>query len=436
MSGMTEFINNYFKIKERNSSIKTEFLGGLLNFITIMYILVVNPSLFAHTGMDFGGVYLATIGAIVIGCLYMGAVSNYPIIIAPGLGINAYVVYTIIEAMGYSWQSALGCCFVASAIFLLLSMTSFREQLINSIPECLKVGITSGIGLFIAFIGLKNGSLVIANAGTYVAIGDMATPATALTAVGVILTLVLTILRVPAAMLLSMLILTIIAYLAGMLQMPEHFFALPTGIDTTVGGLELSQVPDMIPIVLVILLVTMFDTTGTMIGLAKQAHLMKGGVFPNLRGALMADAFASFWGTLLGTGPSSSFVESSAGIMSGSRTGLTAVVTGLLFIFMIFLFPIAQAMAAVPSITAPILIIAGIHMFNEIRTLEWDKERIMFPAVLTCVMMPLTYSITNGVAVGIISYVILNLAARKREDIHPLLYLFAIWFLLDFLKII
>lgn len=431
---MKNILINHFKIKERNSSLKIEFLGGLLNFFTIMYIVVVNPSLFAQAGMDFGGVFIATILAIVIGCFYMGIIANYPIVIAPGIGINAYVVYTVVIGMGYSWQSALGCCFVAATVFLFLSMTSFREQLINSIPECLKTGITAGIGLFVAFIGLKSGSLVVASSSTFVTMGDLTTPEAAITAFGVILCLALSVANVPAAMLVGMLILTLIAFFLGLLQFPELLFSLPTGIDSTMGALDFSQVPAMMPIVVVILLVTMFDTTGTMIGVGKQAKIIKEGVFPNLRSALMADAFASFFGTFFGTGPCSSFAESSAGVLAGARTGLAAVISGVLFIFLIFLFPLAQAIAAVPSITAPVLIIAGIQMFSEIMSLDWMDKRAMFSSVMACIMMPLTYSITNGVALGMISYVVLSIVDGKRKEIHPLLYLFTVWFMLEFLK--
>ncbi len=431
---MKNILINHFKIKERNSSLKIEFLGGLLNFFTIMYIVVVNPSLFAQAGMDFGGVFIATILAIVIGCFYMGIIANYPIVIAPGIGINAYVVYTVVIGMGYSWQSALGCCFVAATVFLFLSMTSFREQLINSIPECLKTGITAGIGLFVAFIGLKSGGLVVASSSTFVTMGDLTTPEAAITAFGVILCLALSVANVPAAMLVGMLILTLIAFFLGLLQFPELLFSLPTGIDSTMGALDFSQVPAMMPIVVVILLVTMFDTTGTMIGVGKQAKIIKEGVFPNLRSALMADAFASFFGTFFGTGPCSSFAESSAGVLAGARTGLAAVISGVLFIFLIFLFPLAQAIAAVPSITAPVLIIAGIQMFSEIMSLDWMDKRAMFSSVMACIMMPLTYSITNGVALGMISYVVLSIVDGKRKEIHPLLYLFTVWFMLEFLK--
>jgi len=431
---MKNILINHFKIKERNSSLKIEFLGGLLNFFTIMYIVVVNPSLFAQAGMDFGGVFIATILAIVIGCFYMGIIANYPIVIAPGIGINAYVVYTVVIGMGYSWQSALGCCFVAATVFLFLSMTSFREQLINSIPECLKTGITAGIGLFVTFIGLKSGGLVVASSSTFVTMGDLTTPEAAITAFGVILCLALSVANVPAAMLVGMLILTLIAFFLGLLQFPELLFSLPTGIDSTMGALDFSQVPAMMPIVVVILLVTMFDTTGTMIGVGKQAKIIKEGVFPNLRSALMADAFASFFGTFFGTGPCSSFAESSAGVLAGARTGLAAVISGVLFIFLIFLFPLAQAIAAVPSITAPVLIIAGIQMFSEIMSLDWMDKRAMFSSVMACIMMPLTYSITNGVALGMISYVVLSIVDGKRKEIHPLLYLFTVWFMLEFLK--
>lgn len=433
---MAELLQRYFRLKERGTNIKRECTGGLVSFFAMLYIVVVNPAMFGMAGMPFDGVYFATVASVMIGCLFMGIVANYPIVLGPGLGINAVLVNTIILQMGYSWQCALAACFVSASIFLILSLTSLREALIKSIPECLKIGITSGIGLFIAFLGMKNGHLIVAAPGNLLSMGSMTDPIAALTLAGVLIALCLNCRGTRGGLLLTMGMLVLLSMAMGMLIVPERIFGMPQGIDATVGELDFSQLPEMVSIVFTILLLTIFDTAGTMIGVAKQANLIKDGNFPNLRTALMADAFASFWGAILGTGPCSSYSESAAGVMAGARSGLSSVVTALCFVLVLFLMPVAQCLAQVPAITAPILVVAGISMFSEIRHLAWDDKRLMPCGVLSCLMMPYTQSITNGVAIGMFSYIFLSLAMGRSKEIHPLLYFFSLWFLLEFLGLL
>lgn len=434
---MKELICRYFKINERGSSVKTELLGGLINFLAVAYIVILNPSLYSQTGMEFGGLFMATIAVMVIGCLFMGIVANYPIVIAPGIGIGAYTVFTVVVEMGYSWQSMLGCCFVSAVIFLILSLTSFREQLIKSIPECMKIGITAGIGLFIVIIGLKSSGIVVASPDTLVTLGDLRSFGPLMTFLGILIALVFVSRNNRAAFIITMLFATVLAIYTGNMQVPDSFVDLPENMTSGVMMMDLSNIHTMIPVVIMILMITMFDTTGTMIGVARQAKLMKkDGTFPNLRSALMADAFASFWGGILGMGPCSSFGESAAGVAAGARTGLAAVVSGLLFILLIFFSPIAAALASVPAITTPMLLIAGISMFSDIRNLDWDDYPCMISGVITCLMMPFTYSITDGVGIGMICYTTLMLFTGRRREIHPMLYLFCFWFMLTFAGII
>lgn len=434
---MEKFIHRRFPIIERGSSIKTEIAGGVTNFFTVLYILIINPALFMSIGMDFSGVFFATVASIVIGTVFMGLCGNYPVVVAPGLGINAYVVYTVIHSMGYSYQDALGACFVASFIFILLSLTSFRQALINSIPEVLKIGITAGIGLFVAFIGMKNGSLVVASKSTFVTMGDVYDPNFQITLAGLLVGYVLMIRGYKIAFLLGMIFSTILAWCMGILHLPESFILMPdSNIFSAVGVLEFSNLTNMLPIVATILLVTMFDTTGTIIGVGRQANIIKDGKFPNLKSTLMADAVASFFGSWLGTGPCSSFAESSAGVSAGARTGLASIVSAACFVLIVFMLPLASTLAAVPSITAPVLIFSGLNMLSEIRDLPWDDMLTSIAGLLTCIIMPLTYSITNGVAMGIFFYIALEIARGRGKKISLMLYVIAIWFLLNMLHII
>ena len=420
--------SQWFSIKERNTNWSTEILAGVTTFLTMMYIVIVNPTMFAAGGMDFGGVYLATIAAVVIATLIMGIVANYPIAIGPGIGINAYLVYTVMRAGGVAWQSALGAALLASGLFIVLSLTSFREMLINSIPESLKMAMGAGIGLFVALIGLENGGLLVGSTSSLVTMGDVTKPTAALTIFGLFITMGLTVLRIKGAIFLGLVVTALVAWGLGELVLPEHFFSMPHGLEHTFLQLSFQEIHLLPMVIFTLLLVTLFDTTGTMLGIGRQAGLIKDGKFPHLKSALLADSIGSFCGAIFGTGPTSAYVESGTGVSAGGRTGFASVVTAVLFLLLIFCEPIAECVAAVPAITAPALILSGAFMVESLVDIDWHDSTEAFPAFFTIVGMPLTFSIANGVGMGIIIYALLKLVSGQGKTVHPLLYLLAILF--------
>ena len=421
-------IRKYFLFDERKTNFRTEALAGITTFLAMVYILIVNPSVFKDGGVDFGGVYIATVIATVIGTLIMGVIANYPIAISCGLGINAFVVYTLILAQGIAWQEAFGAAAIASGIFIVLSLTQFREMFINSIPEALKKSIAAGIGLFIALIGFHNGHFVMASPATMVTMGSLTDPTLLLTILGLIATMILMVMRVSGAIFIGMIITAVAAAVLGQFNMPETFFAMPSGFDQTFMQLRLGDIPTLAPAIFTLLLVTLFDTTGTMLGIGRQAGLIKDGKFPNLKSALLADSVASFIGAFCGTSPTSAYVESGTGVSVGGRTGFASFVTAMLFLLMIFFQPLAAALASVPAVTAPALILTGCFMCSNVASIDWSDYSEAFPAFFTMVLMPFTYSITNGVGVGMITYVILKIFAGKFKEIHPLMIIMAILF--------
>lgn len=423
-----ESLSKYFKFEERKTNLRTEILAGVTTFLAMSYITVVNPAVFSAGGVNFGGVYMATIIAAVTGTLIMGVAANYPIAIAPGLGINAYVVYTVIISMGLSWQVAFGAAAIASGIFIVLSLTSFREMFINSIPEALKKSIAAGIGLFIALIGFRNGHIVMPSEATMVTFGSFSDQVFILTVAGLVVTMLLMVLRVSGAVFLGMIITAIVAKVLGWWELPNEFFSMPSGFNETFMQLQIGDIATLAPVIFTLLLVTLFDTTGTMLGIGRQAGLIKDGQFPNLKSALLADSVASFVGAFCGTSPTSAYVESGTGVSAGGRTGFTSVVTAALFIALIFLQPLAAAIASLPSVTAPALILTGCFMCANVATIDWNNYSDAFPAFLTMVLIPFTYSITTGIGIGIISYVVLKICTGKFSEVHPLLILMAILF--------
>jgi|UPI000688902B AGZA family xanthine/uracil permease-like MFS transporter len=433
LGGKNVNLKEWFKFSERKTDFSTEIIAGMTTFVTMVYIVVVNPAILSKTGMDFNGVFVATILASMIGTLIMGIVANYPIAIAPGMGMNAYFAFAVVLAMGVAWQQALGAVFIASVIFMILSFTKFRNSLIDAIPISLKQGITAGIGLFITFIGLQNAKLVVGSPATLVTLGNLEDPMTFLTVIGLIISLVLMVNRVKGALFLGMILTAIIAFFQGLLVLPDTFFSMPSGLDKTFMQMDIQGVFDggLYAIIFTFLIVTLFDTTGTMLGIGEQAGLIKEGKFPNIRGALLADAFGSTFGAILGTSPTSSYVESGAGVAAGGRTGFTAVVVALLFALVLFCAPIAQMLASLPAVTAPSLIIVGFLMMNGLRKIDWNDMEEAFPAFLVLLMMPLCYSITTGVGIGFIIYPLLKIFRGKAAQVHPLMYIFMILFIVQ-----
>lgn len=422
-------MDKFFKLEKLGTNVGTELLAGVTTFLTMAYIVVVNPAVLSAAGVPFDQVFIATIIAAVVGTLIMAFWANYPIAIAPGMGMNAYFV-SVVATHGVSYQAVFGAVLFAGVIFLLLTFTRFRQMLIESIPSSLKNGITAGIGLFIAFLGLKMSGLVVANPETFVAFGDVKDPQTLLAIVGLFITLILVVRNVKGAIFIGMFITAVIGFFMGMLQIDKVVSAPPVPVffDLDIGSVFSSS---LYTVVLAFLLVTIFDTTGTMIGVAEQAGLMKNGKLPNAKAALTADAVATTIGATFGTTPSSAYIESSAGVAVGGRSGLTTLVVAILFIITLLFSPLIAAISSLSAITAPALIVVGSFMMTGLNNVNWSKFDDAFPAFTVILTMPLTSSIATGIAVGFITYPLLKLVSGKGKEVHPILYVFGFIFALQ-----
>ncbi|MDP4164143.1 MAG: NCS2 family permease [Bacillota bacterium] len=423
-----------FKLKENNTSVSTELFAGMTTFLTMVYIVIVNPIILADAGVPFDQVFSATIIATVVGTLWMALFANYPIAIAPGMGLNAYFAYSVVGTHGnINYQTAFAAVFVAGLLFIGLSLTPFRKKLIEAIPDNLKHGITAGIGLFIAFIGLRLTGIITKHPTNLVGLGDLHAPQAELALIGLAVTLILMSLRVNGAMFIGMIITGAIAYFTGHLSFDKGFVSLPKlpqGLIITNPIDAFGQVfqHSLFTVVFSFLLVTIFDTTGTMIGVAQQAGLMNGKSLPRARQALLSDSIATTIGAIFGTSPTSAYIESSSGVAAGGRTGLTSLTVAVLFILSAFFGPLVSAVSGLSAITAPSLIIVGSLMMGSISHIKWDELDEAFPAFLVILSMPLTSSISTGIALGFISYPLMKAAKGKWRQVHPLVYLFAVLF--------
>ena len=418
-------IKKYFQIDELGSNVKREMLAGLTTFISIAYILFVNPSVLGASGMDKGAVFTATALASAFGTILMGILARYPIATAPALGINAFFAYSVCIGMKIPWQTALAGVFVASLIFILITIFKLREMIIDAIPADLKHAISGGIGLFIAFLGLSDGGLIVANKSTLVGLGSLSVNTTWLTIFGLIVTAVLMVRRVPGAIFVGMIATTILGLATGMIHAPSAIMSAAPSLKPTflvalkhVGDINTVQ---LWVVVLTFLLVTFFDTAGTLVGLATQAGFMKDNKMPRVGKALASDSTAMLAGSLLGTSPVGAFVESSAGIAVGGRTGLTAVVTGICFLLSMLFSPLLAVVTT--QVTAPALIIVGVLMAQNLKYISWDKLEIAIPSFLIVLGMPLTYSISDGIALGFIVYPITMISAKRGKEVSPIMYL-------------
>ena len=429
-------LKQYFQFKERNTNYTTEIIAGITTFLTMAYIIILNPSVLSKTGMDFDGVFFATIIASVVGCLFMGIFANYPIAIAPSLATNAYFTFVVVISMGIPWQEALGAVFISALIFLLLSLTSFRQAVINSIPSSMKEGISAGIGLFISFVGLQNAHIIVASPSTLVTLGNLTDPITYMSLLGLFISVVLIINNVRGALFLGMIIISIISFFFGYISLPDTIFNTPEFGNTFMQMDVMGAIShNLFTIIFTFFIVTLFDTTGTMLGIAKQAGLMKNNTFPNVQSAFLADSIASLVGAIFGTSPTSPYVESSSGVASGGRTGFSNIIVALLFILMLFAAPIAKVLAEVPAVTAPALIIVGFYMMSSLSRIDWNDMQEAFPAFLIFLLMPLSYSITDAVGIGIITYCLIKIFCGKFKQVHPLLYAFMLLFIIQFVAI-
>ncbi|MCH3905019.1 MAG: NCS2 family permease [Lactobacillus sp.] len=417
-------IAQYFHLDELHSNVKREFLAGLTTFVSMSYILFVNPNVLGASGMDKGAVFTATALASALGCLIMGIVANYPIATAPALGINAFFAYTACIGMHVKWQTALAAVFVASIIFMLITLFKLREKIIDAIPADMKNAISAGIGLFIAFLGLQNGHLVELNKSTLVTIGSLKNPLVWIAIFGLLVTVVLMILKVPGAIFVGMVLTAIFGIITGQIKLPTHFISLAPSLKPTFGQaiLHVKDINSMQlwVIVLTFLLVTFFDTTGTLIGVAQQAGLMKDNKLPRVGRALTADSTAMMAGAIFGTSPVGAFVESSSGVAVGGRSGLTAVFVGIFFLISMIFSPMLTVITT--EVTAPALIIVGVLMAQNLSNIHWHKLEIAVPAFLIVIGMPLTYSISDGLSWGMITYPICMLAAKRGKEITPMMW--------------
>lgn len=430
-------IANYFKLDELNTSIRTEFIAGLTTFASMAYILFVNPTVLGAAGMDKGAVFTATAVASAIATLFMGIVALYPIAIAPGLGVNAFFAYSVVIGMGVKWQTAMAGVFVAAIIFLVLTFFKIREKIINIIPQNLKLAIASGIGLFIAFIGLHNAGLIVANKDTMVSLGHLTTPTSLLAIFGIIVTFILLSRKIPAAIFIGMVMTSVVGIIFGLIKLPSALISSAPSLAPTFGA-GVTHIGDinslqMVTVVVTFLLVTFFDTAGTMIGLATQAGFMRNNEMPRAGRALMADAVGMTVGAVIGTSPTSAYVESSSGIAVGGRSGLTSVFTGIFFLIALFFSPLLTVVTS--QVTAPALVVVGVLMAKSLRQIDWEDFAIAAPAFLIVIGMPLTYSISDGIALGFILYPITMISTGRGKKVHPLMYALAILFVL-FLVII
>ena len=419
------FIKSYFQLDKYKTNVKIEFLAGLTTFISMSYILFVNPSVLGASGMDKGAVFTATALASALGTAIMGIVANYPIGEAPALGINAFFAYTVCVGMHVSWETALAAVFVASIIFILITMFKLREKIINAIPSDLKFAISSGIGLFIAFLGMQDGGLIVGNKSTLVGLGSLHDPAVWITIFGLIVTVILMILNVPGAIFIGMVLAAIFGVITGQISLPTKIVSVAPSIAPSFGQ-AIFHVKDintlqMWVVVLTFLLVTFFDTAGTLIGLAQQAGFMKYNKMPRVGKALASDSTAMMVGSILGTSPVGAFVESSAGIAVGGRTGLTAVFVAIFFLISMIFSPLLGLFTT--HVTAPALIIVGVLMAQNTAHIHWDKMEIAVPAFLILIGMPLTYSISDGLALGLITYPICMVAAKRAKEVTPMMWI-------------
>nr|WP_019242105.1 MULTISPECIES: NCS2 family permease [Bacillus] len=422
-------LDKFFGIKKHNSTVKTEVFAGITTFFTMVYIIFVNPAILSSVGVPFDQVFMATIIATVTGTLIMGLLAKYPIAIAPGMGLNAYFA-TIVATQGLSYQTVFGAIFIAGILFIILSVSNLRQMILEAIPSTIKYGITSGIGLFIAFLGFKQSGIIVGNESTLVAIGDLTAPVTILSIVGLFITLILMVRRVQGAFFIGMIITTIIGFFCGMLEFNGlvSLPPMPTFFDLDLGGVFTNG---LYAVIFAFLLVTIFDTTGTMVAVTEQAGLMENGKIVRAKKAFMGDSIATTVGAMFGTSPSTAYVESTTGVAAGGRTGLTAVIVAGLFILSMFFSPIISAISNLPAITAPVLIIVGCFMMDGLTKINWKAFDEAFPAFVIILSMPLTSSISTGIAFGFITYPILKVFSGKAKSVHPIIYIFSVLFLIQ-----
>lgn len=439
------FLDKQFRLKDSNTNVRTEFVAGLTTFMTMAYILVVNPTILSEAGMDWGAVFTATIIASIIGTVSMALLANYPFALAPGMGLNAFFTYTVVLQMGHPWQYALTAVFLEGVIFLVLSLFNVREAIFDAIPMNLKKAVSAGIGLFIALIGLLNagvvttgkiiydvaGAPIMLEGGLTIQLGNITQPGAVLTLIGILITGILLALRVKGALLIGILATTLIGIPMGITHMPEKVASMPPSVAPVFFKMQWQDIfsLDMLLVVFSFLFVDIFDTVGTLVGVSSKAKMLdENGKLPKVKQALLADAIGTVGGAMLGTSTVTTFVESSAGVASGGRTGLTSIFTALFFGLALFLSPFFAIIPA--QATAPVLVLVGLFMMSSVKDLDFDDMTEAIPAFLTVVMMPFAYSIADGIVFGMVSYTLLKLFTGRYKEVSWIMYGLTVLFIL------
>lgn len=429
-------LNKLFGFDSKKHNVRTEIVAGITTFLTMSYILAVNPSMFGLLeGMPAGAVFTTTALAAIIGTLAMAFFAKLPFGLAPGMGLNAFFVFSVCMGMGYSWQFALTAVFIEGLIFILLTVTNIREAIVNAIPKNLRYAVGGGIGLFIAFIGMQNAGIIVKDAATIVALGDITSGTALLAMIGLVITGVLYALNVKGAMLIGILTTTVIGIPMGITEF-KGVVSTPESIEPIFCKFEWGNIftLDMLVVVFTFLFIDMFDTIGTLIGVSTKANMVdENGRIPNLKQAFMADAIATTAGAVLGTSTTTTYVESAAGVAQGGRTGLTAFSIACCFAIALFFSPLFLSVPA--AATAPVLILVGMLMMEPVRNIDFDDATEAIPSFITLVMMPLAYSISAGIMIGMISYVVVNLFCGKFKKLTPAMYILAILFILKYIFI-
>ncbi|MDW0117626.1 NCS2 family permease [Sporosarcina thermotolerans] len=443
-------MKKYFEFEKLGTNYRREFIGGLTTFLAMAYILAVNPIMLSLEAvpdlpeamrMDKGAVFVATALAAAVGSLFMGLIARYPIGLAPGMGLNAFFAFTVVLTYGIPWQVGLTGVLFSGIIFIILSLSGLRELIINAIPAQLKYAVGAGIGLFITFLGLQNADIIVGDPNTLVALGDLSAGPTLLAIFGLVVTVIMMVKKVNGAIFYGMIMTTILGMFVKLIDVPTKIVDKVPDVSPTFGAAfdVFFQDPmslmttQFLVIVITFLFVDFFDTAGTLVAVATQAGLMKEDKLPRAGRALLADSMATVTGAIFGTSTTTSYVESSAGVAAGARTGFASIVTGLLFILALFFSPLLFIIT--PAVTAPALIIVGVLMVSALGNIEWTKFEIAIPAFFVIIFMPLSYSIATGIAIGFIFYPITMLLAGRRKEIHPIMYAMFIIFILYFIFI-
>jgi len=426
------FLDRFFKLKENNTDVRTELLAGLTTFLTMAYIIFVNPSILGDAGMPKDAVFVATCLAASIGTMIMGLYANYPMALAPGMGLNAYFTYAVVKGMGVPWEAALGAVFISGCLFIAVSIFKLREMIVNGIPQSIRTAITVGIGLFLGLISLKNAGIVVANPATMVGIGDMHKAPPILAALGFFLIVTLDRYKVRGSILIGILTVTVLSFFFGGNTF-NGVVSMPPSLDPTLFKLDIMGALSVgiLNVVLVFFLVELFDATGTLMGVANRAGLLVNGKMERLNRALLADSTAIVAGSFLGTSSTTAYIESAAGVQAGGRTGLTAVAVGLLFLACLFIAPLAGVVPAYA--TAPALFYVACLMLRELVEIDWSDTSESIPAGITALFMPFTYSIAHGVAFGFISYAALKLFTGRAKEVKVIVWAIAAVFLFKFI---